>query len=344
MAEAIANHVLDQEPTMSLRFPCRQTVFSLAIAVALPITTLAQPAAVPAPQATEQDQADAARRAAQAEEAAARARAEQEQGRRGTRRGRSGRGTAFPGASGFGSATEAFSQPDQRDGRPFPPMSQPSATMTPAGEPKDLISLNLWVLTIEMPRDKVGDDLVAGLAARANELSTVVGSRDDVRVLIGKLSVAGILKRSREFRIMAMDGQQAYLQSGANEPQITASSIVGGARAGAGGGRVNSITYNPIGTLIHILPGISQGSNIDVQLQFSASEIEEAPSVLLAEQVDVKPIMATRITTQQLQTNTRVKNGTAVLLQSDVISEPAGTANVRTQLIILGASIIPALE
>ena len=63
------------------------------------------------------------------------------------------------------------------------------------------------MLTIELPRAKAADDITTSLVSRANELPFVIDWRDDVRVLIGKLTLAGVLARFREFRATALSGQ-----------------------------------------------------------------------------------------------------------------------------------------
>ncbi len=217
-----------------------------------------------------------------------------------------------------------------------------TAAANDSGEPKDLIALNLWVLTIDLPRAKAADDITASLVQRANDLPTVIGSRDDVRVLIGKLTVAGVLVRSREYRVTAVSGQPVSIQSGGNMPLVTASQVMGGGRGGGGGGRVNSISYQTVGTTIQFQPRVIAGGNIDVTLNYNSSEQEEARNVAIAEGDDGNRLPATRTVTQQLQVTSRVKPGAAVLVQSDILAEPNNdAAGVRTQLIVLGASIVP---
>ena len=142
---------------------------------------------------------------------------------------RGGRGTAARGRS-FGTlsldpATAGVMQP-----------ASSSAVLTTdaaqSNEPKDLILLKLWVITVEMPKAKAADDLVAGLVHRVNELPAVLKS-EEVPLLLGKLSVAGVLRRSREFQLLAANGQMAINQSGAMIPMIQNSSVMfSGARGG----------------------------------------------------------------------------------------------------------------
>jgi hypothetical protein len=211
---------------------------------------------------------------------------------------------------------------------------------SPANDPKDLIALNLWVITIDVPREKAAEDLTASLAARANDLPVVIGSRDDVRVLVGKLTVAGLLARSREFRVMALNGQPASIQAGGNQPRIMVA-----ARGGGLGGGANQVQYRSVGTNISFLPRIVAGGNVDVQLVLSTNEQEDANNVPVGIGPDGNPVTATRTTNQQLQTTARVKSGAAALVQSDVLSEPNNElSSIRTQLIILGATVMPALD
>ncbi|MEX2315943.1 MAG: hypothetical protein WD669_02255 [Pirellulales bacterium] len=218
-----------------------------------------------------------------------------------------------------------------------PPLEVPHST-----EPRDLIALNLWVLTVEAPRDKAAEDLTASLLARSNDLPLVIGTRDDVRVLVGKLTVAGLLARSREFRVIALNGQPVSIQSGGNQPRIV---VARGGGQGGGGGGMNQVQYQSVGTNISFLPRVVAGGNVDVQLYLTTNEQEEARNVPVAVGPDGNPITATRTTNQQLQTTARVKAGAAVLVQSDALADPGNElSSIRTQLIILGATIVPALE
>jgi hypothetical protein len=203
------------------------------------------------------------------------------------------------------------------------------------------VELRLWVLTIAMPREKATDDLIANLAASANSLPQVVGTLDQVRELVDKLTVAGILQRSREFRLTAAAGQTAQLLSGANEPQITSTTMT----ARGGGGRTNSFQYQPVGMNIQATPTFDAAGNLQVHLNFTASSIEKTdPLVVISESDDGKTLAINRTISLTVQTIARLKRDTAVLVQSDSIYEPEAGNSSRTQLLILGGKVLPPLE
>ncbi|MEX2315944.1 MAG: hypothetical protein WD669_02260 [Pirellulales bacterium] len=299
----------------------------------------AAPAAAAAARAQEDAQAQERAAAEEAQRAAQQAQLEDLLNQRGgRRRPRGGRGSSFPaGDASIPAAMSGFSSSRTQAGAEGPP--PPDAALP--NEPKALVSLNLWVLTIELPRAKAADDLVGRLAASINELPTELGSRDDVRVLIGKLSVAGLLKRSREFHMISVNGQTAGTVVGASKPTISST------QSSVRGGRANSITYQLVGTNVQLSPRVFANGNLQVAVMYESSDVQKSsPPVLLGDLGDgAEPVIADQVVNQRINTSVQLKKGSAVLVQRDILTEPNNeAATITTQLVILAASVIPPLE
>jgi len=199
------------------------------------------------------------------------------------------------------------------------------------------VLVNIWVLDIEVTRDDAADPAKAELAARAADLPFVVGSRADVRALIGKLTLAGLLKKSREFRLTPSDGQPAVVRTGANAPQVTRLSQ-------NGADQINQLQYRPVGTAIQAQARRDETGHITLNLNYEHTEIERRPpsSQALIPRGGPAPATPDQIATQSFQSVFRLRPGTAVVAQKDTAAEPSNSlANVRTQLIIVGATVIP---
>jgi hypothetical protein len=204
-----------------------------------------------------------------------------------------------------------------------------------SGDPTESIAFTLWILKIGEFAQAPADELSANLAERVAELPPVVGSIKDVHELVGQLKVAGLARSVREFRLVAHNGQLASVQNGKNQPRIVAS-------ATSPDGRMNSIQYEPLGTLIKIKPRIDTELNIQVSVEISVSDLEKSTEVLLSEPANGSPTFADVITTRQFETATSVKNNSAVLLHSVSSSRSGDDDGAEIELIILGAAVMPS--
>lgn len=204
-----------------------------------------------------------------------------------------------------------------------------------AEEAKDLIALRLWVLTVDSSKEQRNDELTIDLGKTASKLPAVVGSRDEVEGLIEKFATGGALRRVREWRIMALAGQTAMSQRGSDEPRVTGSSI-------SARGRTNSLQYQEIGTLVRLTPRIDASDNIVVAIEYSSSETDKSPDVIISALDTESPIFADSITKRQLNTTIRLKSGAAVLVESQsstaVGDVPSGATS---ELFILEAAVLP---
>jgi hypothetical protein len=244
----------------------------------------------------------------------------------------------------------------------------PAAQAVPSEEPQDVIMFTLWALSIGSAPEPAADELSVNLADRVNDLPARFASIKEVQTLVGQLSVAGMLRKSREFRFTTLNGQSAHVQSGTNQPRIVATSI--DSRPGRrsvgqpGRGRVNqpeqpaavdqveessvvtnSIMYEQIGTVVQVTPRIDSSGTLQVSLDYNASDIEKAPGIVLSEITGREPLAAVKIVTQQLKSSVRLKSGAAVVVQNDSAQsvDDGSPQNVR-QLIILAATVEPAVD
>ena len=94
---------------------------------------------------------------------------------------------------------------------------------------------------------------------------------------------------------------------------------------------------------MQLLPRVLSNGTLQVAVKFEASDIQKTvPPVVISELADTDPVIADQVTKQRIDTNVQLKPGTAMLVQRDVISEPGNeAANVRTQLVIVSASVLP---
>jgi hypothetical protein len=198
-------------------------------------------------------------------------------------------------------------------------------------EPAETITVTLWILRISDTEQLPADELAANLVEHAFNLPPNVGTVDEVRDLIARMKVAGILRDARELRITALDGQAVQTQRGSNMPRVIATSV--DPRAG----RVNSLQMEPVGTLVELRPRIDSNRNIQVSLKVSASQMEKSEEIVMAEPVGGSPTFADVVTTRQFNTAASLKSGSAVLLQSETLASPKSEID----LIILGATILP---
>ena len=262
-------------------------------------------------------------------------------------------GTGFAIATDFVHAQEsARERADRRTVRPptispaQPPQREPSAVEdsgrrkvaadTPLTDsPQSQVVLNLWELTVSESAKQPEADSKSNLTWQLQNLPTEFGSLNEVRDFISRLKDAGRLRSSREVRLVAFDGQAAFLKVGADKPQITGMSM-------SSQGRVNNIMYRSVGTVIEARPRVDTEKHIQVQLNYEASDLAKAEDVPIAESNDGTSKFASSIVSRQLKATAKFKNGGAAIVQSDSISGSADKSVAgQTVLIILGGSTGP---
>jgi Bacterial type II and III secretion system protein len=241
-------------------------------------------------------------------------------------------------------------RPDRRTVRPptFAPQPQTQREPTAADDrgrrtatddapltdsPQGPVLLTLWELTVSDSAKQPEADSKSNLAWQLQNLPMEFGSLQEVRDLITRIKDAGRLRSSREVRLVALDGQSARLQVGADKPQISGTNQTNM-------GRMNSITYRSVGTIIEVRTRIVTEKHIQVQLDYNASDMAKADDVALSESNDGTSKAASYVANRQLKTAAKLKNGGAAILQSDTISGSADkSVPGQTVLIILGGSI-----
>ena len=235
--------------------------------------------------------------------------------------------------------------------------------------PNDSISFTIWALAIADATEPPADESVADFADRVNNLPDKFSSADEVRELVSRLKVAGMLRRACEFRVTTLDGQSAEVQIGSNRPRVIATSIdrrtdrtprqnpnrqeadpnAAEPNQTAPGQNdevvTNAITMEPVGTIVRIVPRIDSTGVLQVKLDYNSSDFEKAHDVILSEVPGRQPLAATQVVSQQIETVVRLKSGTAVLVQADsshTLTDDAPKSE--TRLLILAASVDRALE
>jgi hypothetical protein len=260
-------------------------------------------------------------------------------------RGRGGRGRGPRRSSSLEQMLRASAAAENSVQIEAPQPQRGSGTTPPAppntNEPTQIIQFHVWVLSIDAPRDKTADQLVAALAETAGDMPQTIGTIPKVRELIGKLSIAGILQRSREFRFSAATGQPAHIESGAQDPMITSTQ----GNPAITGGRTNSYQFRPVGTVIQATPQLDPAGNIHVNLSYTSSSMQPSmPPVIISEESNGKTLSIPRIVNQSFRSTVRLRSGNAVLVQSDTTTDAVGGAGMRAQLLILGAVVVPENE
>ena len=215
--------------------------------------------------------------------------------------------------------------------------AEPAPPEAPSDEPKQSIAISVWMLTLTSPSGPEADELTSQLHDKANNMPAILGTRDDVQKLIGRLNVAGMLRKSREVRLLTVNGHPANSQSGADEPRIVATNV-------SDQGQMNSIQYQSVGTIVRATPRIDTDGAIQVSLVYNSSDITKSDDVAISRPVEGKEMMADVTTKHQIETIVRVKNGTAALVWSNVTDDLSRKAASEIQMIILAAAVDPQTE
>jgi type II secretory pathway component GspD/PulD (secretin) len=186
--------------------------------------------------------------------------------------------------------------------------------------------------------DKNGEDVKVSVASRT-EFPTEFGSADGVRALINGLAESGRVRSSRELRLIALAGQQAQVQIGANKPTVTGVAVTSL-------GRTNSLTFKSLGTTVRATPYLDVEKRIQIALEYSMSDMEPTNDSPIFETSDGKSkVVAEKEIVHQVQTTAKLKNGAAVMVKCDVYNNTGEkTPSRQTDLLILGCETVPAPE
>jgi hypothetical protein len=215
---------------------------------------------------------------------------------------------------------------------------QPHADEPPSDKPRDMIAITVWVFTVKHAVAPEDEEPVGSLLDRAVALPTVVGTVEEVRDLVGRLKAAGLLEQLSEFRLSSLDGQSGTLQNGANEPRIVATNVDPVA------GQSNSLNVQAVGSVLKVLPRITSANDIELSVEYNSSDIEKSNEIVIYKPVKGEPMFADLVVTNQITSSVRLKSGTAILFSSATSFEEADNTHARTQLAIVSASVLPALD
>jgi hypothetical protein len=239
----------------------------------------------------------------------------------------------------FGLTTVAIAQPSPY--RPQQPVrvseARPNASApVPSGEAKQVIAVTLWTLTISEASGPEAGELEGALRDKATGLPTAIGTRKEVADLLAKLKVAGLLQKSRELRLTAVDGVEASTAIGSEQPKVQATTV-------AREGRSNTIMYRTLGTQVRVTPVVDDDGMIQVGLSYETSYFDEENGEVIDEREGAQPITAPAIVSKSSNTVARVPNGRAVLVSSDATHDASDEKNPgRVELLILAAEIVGA--
>lgn len=215
---------------------------------------------------------------------------------------------------------------------------QSAGEATLSKEPQKAIALTVWVLTFGKSAKPAADDLGADLVERLVNRPNAYQSIDEVRESVSRLKGAESLRNSREYRIVALDGQSASAQVGSNLPRVIAT-------ATSESVQTNSITYEPTGTLIKLRPLIDAEGYIQVSLHYAASHMEKSNDTRIMIPAAGDATFADVIVTSQINTTARLKSGTAVVVHNQAFTgSESGGAGGHTKLVLLGAQLVESAE
>jgi type II/III secretion system protein len=203
----------------------------------------------------------------------------------------------------------------------------------PSEQPKAMIALSVWILKLSASHEEADPELTATISAQTENLSPVIGTVSEVRELVARMRVAGLLGKERELRMVTVDGQPVTAQIGRNQPRIV------GTSSDPRRGQVNSLKMEEIGVMIKAVPQIDSDEQIQVSLEIGESGFEKSTDVVIAMPAEGGPLFADVVTTRQFNTTARVKSGNAVLLQRDATRDSTDASRDTTELIILGAAV-----
>lgn len=134
-------------------------------------------------------------------------------------------------------------------------------------------------------------------------------SSDAVSVLLRALQEKRRLEVLSRPQLMALDGQQGYVQVGQDVPTIIATSVDPIA------GTTNSIQYRPVGLILQIIPRISPDGLVVMAINATKSRVgPEAEGIPIFVSPQGVPLRAPRIEVTQAQTTISALSGQTVIL------------------------------
>jgi hypothetical protein len=193
---------------------------------------------------------------------------------------------------------------------PAPPAEGNSISakeMEESAAPAKFVALDLWVVTLRMPKDVVQEDQLGPLLARVENLPTVIGDRDDARKLLDRLKDQGAVRRLQTFRMSTLSGHKGQILRGDRLPMITGMTTTTF-------GQTNNIQFQEAGTSVQLTPTVVNVDEIRVELNYERSDVVNSADVVLARPNEGEPTPAQDVTSQTFTTTSTLKSGEAALV------------------------------
>jgi type II secretory pathway component GspD/PulD (secretin) len=154
-------------------------------------------------------------------------------------------------------------------------------------------------------------DLRHGEAAKGDASD----SPGDPKALIQQLEKAGKLDCLTRVQLTAVEGQKASFQVGQRVARITGSQRSGGFGGGAGGGQVNSFTFDNVGLMLRVTPQIRRDGLVVMSIDVERSQLgpaEEGP--VISKPTDGDAIRAVPIESLTTETTLSARSGQGVVV------------------------------
>lgn len=195
-----------------------------------------------------------------------------------------------------------------------------------AGAPAEMVQLDLWAVTLRV-ESGAADEPAKPLMTRLANLSTPIGSRDEVQKLLGRLQEQGVVRRLQSFRVTTLSGQESTVVCGERAAVVIGTTI-------SDRGRTNNIQYQQIGTVLKLLPAMVEKDEVSVDLSYERSDLANS-DVVIAQPANGETVHAKNLPSVTAATRAKMGSGKAVVVlsSSDIKRNTA-------ELIILSATVV----
>ncbi len=191
-----------------------------------------------------------------------------------------------------------------------------------------LVALDLWVVTLRMPKDVAQEDQFGPLLARVENLPTVIGGRDAARKLLDRLKDQGAVRQLQTFRMSTLSGHKGYMLRGERTP-----TIIGMSQSDFG--QTNSIQYLQTGTIVQWTPTVVNAQEIQVDISYERSDVVNSGDVAIAQPKDGEPTPAQSVPSLTITTAATLKSGEAA-----IVSLASDTEQENSTLLILSTAMV----
>lgn len=211
------------------------------------------------------------------------------------------------------------------------PGASPMASVPQSSAPlPELISLRLWILTLNELPDAATDESNPLLSDGLLGGKTVLGRGDDIPAIFRRLQHGQVLGKLQKYQVTTVTGHRAEILVSLRKPTIQGISV-------SNRGRTNSIAYQEVGTMLRLTPEKRPQQMIEIQLELESSELVPDQDVAIAAPADADPTYAGKVPVLNVNTLVRVASGDAILVTSAPTEAGSETGS---QLVILSATIV----